>query len=76
MYVQDIALPSGSDRNKERINRMPDYSSQSSIKSSLSGNRQECNVVDSQLTKDGSGELEGAYNFLQICFLCAVLMQL
>lgn len=57
MYVQDIALPSGSDRNKERIDRMPDYSSQRSVKSSLRGNKQECNVVDSQLIKDGSGEL-------------------
>ena len=57
MYVQDIALPSGSDRSKKRIDKMQDYSSQRSASSSLSDNRQQWNDVDTRLTKNESGKL-------------------
>ena len=54
MYVQDVALPSGSEKNKKRTARIQNYSSRSSTKSSHNDNRQGLSDVDSVHT-DVSG---------------------
>lgn len=53
MYVQDIALPTGIDRNKKWTDGTQEYSSQSSVKSSRSAGRQVC--VDADQVKEMSG---------------------
>lgn len=40
MYVQDVALPSGSNRNKKKAERTQNYSSSNSLKSSFNDDGQ------------------------------------
>lgn len=56
MYVQDIALPSGSNKNNKRSNRTQDYSSKSSIKSSHHENRDVWSDVESRHCEGETGE--------------------
>lgn len=56
MYVQDIALPPSSNKNKKRSNRTQDYSSRSSIKSSHHENRDVWNDVQSRHCEGETGE--------------------
>lgn len=55
MYVQDVALPSGSENNKKKRTRTQGNSSRSSMKSSHNDDRQGLSHVDSTLTEDVSG---------------------
>ena len=57
MYIQDVALPSGIDRNKKRINRIQDYSRRTYIKSSHTGDRQDWNSPDTSQTEAIAGKL-------------------
>ena len=56
MYVQDIALPSSSNKNSKRTNRTQDYSSRSSIKFLQNENREGWNEVDSRHCEGDTGE--------------------
>lgn len=56
MYVQDIALPSSSNKNNKRSNRAQDYSSRSSIKSSHHENRDVWSDVESRHCEGETGE--------------------
>lgn len=54
MYVQDVALPSGSDRNKKKAG---DYSSRTSTKSSDTNDRQNWCEGSTEQTANISGKL-------------------
>ncbi|CAE1165400.1 unnamed protein product [Acanthosepion pharaonis] len=51
MYVQDVALPSSRNRNKKRTDMAPDYSSNSSMKSSHYNDRPGRNDADTSQTE-------------------------
>ena len=53
MYLQEIALPPGSEQNKKR---KENYSSRSSLKSSQNENRQGLSDENMSHTEDISGE--------------------
>ena len=56
MYIQDIALPSGCDRNKKRIKMIQNYSSRNSEKSSVNDDGQGWSGVDTRHAEDVSGK--------------------
>lgn len=56
MYVQDVALPSSRNRNKKRTDMAPDYSSNSSMKSSHYNDRPGRNDADTSQTEAVAGE--------------------
>ena len=54
MYIQDIALPSGKDRNKKLTGK--DYSSRGSIKLSQNDNRQVWSEGDTRQREEMTGD--------------------
>lgn len=55
MYVQDVVLPSVSNRKHKRTGRTQEYSSRSSVKSSHPNDRQGWNDTATMQDKVGSG---------------------
>ena len=60
MYIQDIALPSSSNKNKKKISMTQDYTRQS-LKSSHSEDRQGWSGNDTRPATDISGKLVFLY---------------
>ena len=58
MYVQDVALPSGSDRNEKKTGRMQVYSSRKSMKSSQNESRLVWHEEETVQSKDINGEFK------------------
>lgn len=58
MYLQDVALPSGSGRNKKRTDRTQDYSSRQCIKSSQNQNRRGWSEEETLQTENITGKFK------------------
>lgn len=69
MYIQDVALPSSSNKNKKKTNPPQDYSRQS-LKSSHSEDRQGWSENDTRQATDISGKLA----YLYYCYRHSVLV--